>query len=139
MINNMMIITKRILLRLFRALFTFFARRVPDLPFLPLPVVIGLPFLRELPGCPDCPSTLPLLRAWVLPFLLSMPTLLIAIFISLALSYTNSSLRSAVCISNISTSLDKIMILEFIISYFHLASLTNCIYNSCTYQKVVTP
>ena len=45
----------------------------------------------------------------------------------------------AVCISNISTSLDKIMILKFIISYFHLASLTNCIYNSCTYQKVVTP
>jgi hypothetical protein len=106
MINNMMIITKRILLRLFRALFTFFARRVPDLPFLPLPVVIGLPFLRELPGCPDCPSTLPLLRAWVLPFLLSMPTLLIAIFISLALSYTNSSLLSALlCVFLISPHL----------------------------------
>ena len=43
----------------------------------------------------------------------------------------------AVCISNISTSLDKIMILKFIISYFHLASLTNCIYNSCTYQKIM--
>ena len=136
-----MIIPKRILLRLFRALFTFFARRVPDLPFLPLPVVIGLPFLRELPGCPDCPFTLPLLRAWVLPFLLSMPTLLIAIFISLALSYTNSSfLPALLCVFPISsTSLDKIMILEFIISYFHLASLTNCICNSCTGQKVVIP
>lgn len=136
----MMIITKRILLRLFRALFTFFARRVPDLPFLPLPVVIGLPFLRELPGCPDCPSTLPLLRACTAFSFVHANPPDCNFYISGAFLHKQFlTLCPAMCISNISTSLDKIMILEFIISYFHLASLTNCIYNSCTYQKVVTP
>lgn len=136
----MMIITKRILLRLFRALFTFFACRVPDLPFLPLPVVMVFPFSGNSPDVQIVLLLFPCFaQGTAFSFVHANPPDCNFYISGAFLHKQFLTLCSAVCISNISTSLDKIMILEFIISYFHLASLTNCIYNSCTYQKVVTP